>query len=81
MSLGATWQPKKRVHLGDGDFPLRQLVAALPPGVPVAIEVPSDGFLNSPMSAGDKARFMMQRVREYFSDQNFEEQGTNNVRR
>lgn len=73
MSLGSTWQadmPKNRMHLGDGDFPLRQLVAALPPGVPVAIEVPSESFLNSAMSAGDKARFLMQCAREYFSDEN-----------
>jgi sugar phosphate isomerase/epimerase len=74
MSLGATWHPdmpKNRMHLGDGDFPLRQLVAALPPGVPVAIEVPSASFLNSPPSAAEKARFLMQRARDYFSDGNF----------
>jgi sugar phosphate isomerase/epimerase len=84
MSLGATWQPdmpKNRMHLGDGDFPLRQLVAALLPDVPVAIEVPSESFLNSPMSAGDKARFLMQRAREYFSDENFAARGTGNARR
>jgi sugar phosphate isomerase/epimerase len=82
MSLGATWQPdmpKNRMHLGDGDFPLRQLVAALSPDVPVAIETPSESFLNSPLSAGDKARFLMQRAREYFCDEIFEGQRTNNA--
>ena len=39
---------------------LRQLVAALPPDVPVAIETPSESFLSSPLSARDKARFLMQ---------------------
>jgi hypothetical protein len=72
--------PKNRMHLGDGDFPLRQLVAALPPGVPIAIETPSESFLNSPLSAGDKARFLMQRAREYFSDENFERRGIHDAR-
>jgi sugar phosphate isomerase/epimerase len=75
MSLGATWHPdmpKNRMHLGDGDFPLRQLVAALPPGVPVAVETPSETFLNSPLSASDKARYLMRRAREYFSGESFE---------
>jgi sugar phosphate isomerase/epimerase len=83
MSLGATWQPdmpKNRMHLGDGDFPLRQLIAALPPGVPVAIETPSESFLNSPLSAGDKARLLMQRAQEYFSDENFERRGIHDAR-
>ncbi len=72
MSLGATWQPdmpKNRMLLGDGDFPLRQLVAALPPGVPVAIETPSESFLNSAVRAGEKAQFLMRRAREYFYDE------------
>jgi sugar phosphate isomerase/epimerase len=75
MSLGATWQPdmpRNRMQLGDGDFPLRRLVAALPPGVPIAIEVPSEKFLSSPLKASDKARFLMQRAREYFTAENRE---------
>ena len=27
---------------GEGDLPLRELFAALPPGIPVSVEVPSD---------------------------------------
>jgi sugar phosphate isomerase/epimerase len=84
MGLGATWEPdmpKNRLQLGDGDFPVRQLVAALPPGVPVAVETPSQSFLNSPLSVGDKARFLMRRAREYFSDEHFEEQGVKHAPR
>jgi len=84
MSLGAAWQPdmpRNRLQLGDGDFPLRQLVAALPPDVPVAIEVPSESFLSSPLSADDKARFLMERARKYFSDETFEGQGIGDARR
>jgi sugar phosphate isomerase/epimerase len=82
MSLGATWQPdmpKNRMQLGEGDFPLRQLLAVLPPDVPVAIETPSERFLSSPMSAGDKAKFLMQSARAYFSSEKFDRQGTDDV--
>jgi sugar phosphate isomerase/epimerase len=83
LRLGATWHadmPKNRLHLGDGDFPLRELVAVLPPDVPVALEVPSESFLNSALCPADKARFLMQRFREYFRDDRFDKLGSNDVR-
>jgi hypothetical protein len=36
--------------------------------------------LNSPLSAGDKARLLMQRAQEYFSDENFERRGIHDAR-
>lgn len=55
-----------RGFLGEGDFPVKDMVAHLPPDIPIGVEVISKEFQERGLDAAAMAQFAMDNVRSYF---------------
>lgn len=56
-----------RSFLGEGDFKVREMIDALPPHVPIGVEVLSEAFQQRGLPPVEMARFLMENVRDYFA--------------
>ena len=48
---------------GDGEFPLREFVNALPPGVPIGVEVPMQSLKDRGVGPMERARLAVEAAR------------------
>ena len=55
-----------RAFLGDGDFPVREIVDALPSDIPIGVEVLSEEFQERGLSPTAMAQYLMDNVKGYF---------------
>jgi hypothetical protein len=66
---GLNWweeMSSRRSFLGEGDFPAREMLTALPIELPIGIEVISSQFQNRGLGADAMAQYAFQNARRYF---------------
>jgi sugar phosphate isomerase/epimerase len=66
---GENWwveMSKNRSFLGDGDFQVREMLAAMPNDAPVGIEIISEEFHKRSQTPEEMAKYVMENARSYF---------------